>query len=83
MPSWREYLQKSEYSLKNSKYFKGLKSLLNNDELISYAKDNGYKIVFKPHPNLANFIYLFDLNEDIIVDNKKHIRNYLMNQNYL
>ena len=71
MPSWREYLQKSEYSLKNSKYFKGLNSLLNNDELISYAKDNGYKIVFKPHPNLANFIYLFDLNEDIIVDNEK------------
>ncbi len=46
MPSWREYLQKSEFALKNSKYFKGLNDLLNNEELIGYAKNRGYKIIF-------------------------------------
>lgn len=71
MPSWREYLQKSEFALKNSKYFKGLNDLLNNEELIDYAKDKGYKIIFKPHPNLAKFRYLFDLDKNIIVDDKK------------
>ena len=71
MPSWREYLQKSEFALKNSKYFKGLNDLLNNEELIGYAKNRGYKIIFKPHPNLAKFIHLFDLDESIIADDKK------------
>ena len=29
------------------------------------------KIIFKPHPNLAKFRYLFDLDKNIIVDDKK------------
>ena len=71
MPSWRENIQKNEFVLKNSKYFKGLNNLLNNEELIDYAKDKGYKIIFKPHPNLFKFIDLFDLDENIIVDDEK------------
>ena len=71
MPSWRENIQKNEFVLKNSKYFKGLNNLLNNKELIDYAKDKGYKIIFKPHPNLFKFIDLFDLDENIIVDDEK------------
>ena len=82
MPSWREYLQKSEFALKNSKYFKGLNDLLNNEELIGYAKNRGYKIIFKPHPNLAKFIHLFDLDESIIADDKKTYRE-LFNESEL
>lgn len=71
MPSWRKIYRKNEFVLKNSKYFKGLNNLLNNEELIDYAKDKGYKIIFKPHPNLFKFIDLFDLDENIIVDDEK------------
>ena len=82
MPSWREYLQKSEFVLKNSRYFKGLNDLLNNEELIGYAKNRGYKIIFKPHPNLAKFIHLFDLDESIIADDKKSYQD-LFNESEL
>lgn len=73
---------KSEFALKNSKYFKGLNDLLNNEELIGYAKNRGYKIIFKPHPNLAKFIHLFDLDESIIADDKKTYRE-LFNESEL
>lgn len=82
MPSWRENIQKNEFDLKNSKYFKGLNNLLNNKELIEYSKINGYKIIFKPHPNLFKFIHLFDLNENIVVDDEKTY-NELFNESKL
>ena len=82
MPSWRENIQKNEFDLKNSKYFKGLNNLLNNKELIEYSKIKGYKIIFKPHPNLFKFIHLFDLNENIVVDDEKTY-NELFNESKL
>lgn len=71
MPSWRENIQKSVHGLKKSKYFIELNNLLKNEDLISFAKEKGYEIIFKPHPNLFKFIDIFDLSEDIIVDDKK------------
>ena len=71
MPSWRENIQKSVHGLKKSKYFIELNKLLKNEDLISFAKEKGYEIIFKPHPNLFKFIDIFDLSEDIIVDDKK------------
>ena len=82
MPSWREDIQKNEFRLKKSKYFKGLNSLLNNKELIEYCKSNGYRLVFRPHPNLFKFIDLFDLNDDIIVEDEKTY-NCLFNESML
>ena len=55
---------------------------MNNEELIGYAKNRGYKIIFKPHPNLAKFIHLFDLDESIIADDKKTYRE-LFNESEL
>ena len=71
MPSWRENIQKSVHGLKKSKYFIELNNLLKNEDLISFAKEKGYEIIFKPHPKLFKFIDIFDLSEDIIVDDKK------------
>ena len=45
-------------------------SLINDSRLIDFCKKHGYKLIFKPHPNLANFIHLFDLDKNIIVDDK-------------
>ena len=59
MPSWRENIQKNEFVLKNSKYCKGLNNLLNNEELIDYAKDKGYKIIFKHGISYTWFIHEF------------------------
>ena len=71
MPSWRENIQKSVHGLKKSKYFIELNKLLKNEDLIRFAKEKGYEIIFKPHPKLFKFIDIFDLSEDIIVDDKK------------
>lgn len=52
IPTWRNYLNNNAALFKASKYYADLKSLLNNDRLISLAKDYGYSIVFKAHPKL-------------------------------
>ena len=61
MPSWRNYLT-DERAFVNSEFYKRFNSLINNDRLIDYAIENNYQIVFKPHPELNRFLYLFDKN---------------------
>ena len=64
MPTWRRYLKyKSNEIILNSQYFKRFNSLINNEKLIEAAKEYGYEIVFKPHPNVYDYIDLFDRNE--------------------
>ena len=72
MPSWRNYI-KNEDDLLNSEYFQRWNSLINNSDLINYAKDKNYEIVFKPHLNLYKFIDLFDTNDYVIID---HVKKY-------
>lgn len=67
MPSWRNYLTNSE-EVSNSEYFKRFNSLINNEKLIEYAKKNGYEIVFKPHPELLDYLNLFDKNDYVKID---------------
>ena len=69
-PSWREELfGKNVDQIKSSEYFVHINSLINNEQLISMAKKFGYKILFKPHPLVYNFIDLFDKNEYVLFDN--------------
>ena len=69
MPSWRRYLKfKSHEVILNSEFFKKFNSLINNEELIEAAKKYGYEIIFKPHPNVYDFIDLFDRNKDVKID---------------
>ena len=69
MPSWREdlYDQTPNY-IKESEYFKNINSLINNPQLIEICKKYNYKIIFKPHPLVYEFIELFDTNDYTIID---------------
>ena len=69
MPSWRRYLKfKSNEVVLNSEFFKRFNSLINNEKLIEAARKYDYEIVFKPHPNVYDFIDLFDRNEYVKID---------------
>ena len=57
------YVKRVENILYFSKYYKKLNSLLNNPDLIKFLKDSGYVVIFKPHPNLNEYVHLFDFNE--------------------
>ena len=67
MPSWRNYLT-CEEEVVNSEYFKRFNSLINNEKLIDYAFKNDYEIILKPHPELLDYIELFDKNDYVKID---------------
>lgn len=72
MPSWRNFLTDEEDVLK-SEYFNRFNSLINNEKLINHAREKGYEIVFKPHPELVRYLDLFDTNDYVQFDeNKKY-----------
>lgn len=69
MPSWRRDLEhKSQEYIKENEFFRKINSLINNEHLIEVARQNNYKIIFKPHPNVYNFIDLFDKNDYVEID---------------
>ena len=72
MPSWRRYLtRKSNEYIEETEYFKRFNSLINNERLIEKAREYGYDIIFRPHPNVYNFINLFDENDYVKIDYEK------------
>ncbi|WP_458453955.1 CDP-glycerol:glycerophosphate glycerophosphotransferase [Methanobrevibacter sp.] len=66
MPTWRKYLKDDE-SFKSSEYFEFINNFFNNEKILKLARDNGYKIIFKPHFDLIPFIDLFDIPSEITV----------------
>jgi CDP-glycerol glycerophosphotransferase (TagB/SpsB family)/glycosyltransferase involved in cell wall biosynthesis len=69
MPSWRRYLRfKSNEVILDSEFFKRINSLINNERLIEAANVYGYEIIFKPHPNVYDYIDLFDTNKYVKID---------------
>lgn len=69
MPSWRRYLtNKSKKFISSTEYFKRFNSLINNEELIEVAKEYGYEMIFRPHPNVYEFIELYDTNDYVKID---------------
>lgn len=69
MPSWRRYLtNENKYEISNSNYFKTYNSLINNKQLIENAEKYGYKIIFRPHPHVYQFIDLFNENKHVQID---------------
>ena len=84
MPSWREELyDMTENYIKQSEYFKHINSLINNEELISLCKKYDYKLIFKPHPFVYNFINLFDKNDYVIIDENKTYQELFNNSDLL
>lgn len=69
MPSWRKKLLYAppQYII-DSEYFKAINSLINSKELIELAKKYDYKIIFKPHPRVYDYIELFDTNDYVKID---------------
>lgn len=69
MPSWRRNLERksNDYIIKTD-FFKKFNSLINNEKLIRECKNNNYEIIFRPHPNVYNFIDLFDENDYVNID---------------
>lgn len=84
MPSWREnlsYTYKSQ--INKSEYFKKINSLINNEKLINLANEYGYKIIFKPHPLVYDFIDLFNKRNEVIFDEKSSYQELFNNSSIL
>lgn len=84
MPSWRRNLtSKSNEYIQETEYFKRFNSLINNEQLIQKAKEYGYEIIFRPHPNVYNFINLYDENDYVKIDYDKTKFQVLFNNGSL
>ena len=84
MPSWRRNLTtKSNEYIQETEYFKRFNSLINNERLIQKAKEYGYEIIFRPHPNVYNFINLYDENDYVKIDYDKTKFQVLFNNGSL
>lgn len=77
MPTWRKSLMAGADpttsiwlladGFEQSAYFKFYNELLNNKELIDYAKVRGYKLCFMPHPIIAPYVNeYFKHSEDVV-----------------
>ncbi|MCQ2737764.1 MAG: bifunctional glycosyltransferase family 2 protein/CDP-glycerol:glycerophosphate glycerophosphotransferase [archaeon] len=75
IPTWRQLI-KTEEDLLNSEYYKRWNNLLNNNELLEFAKEKGYNIIYKPHPNSIKFLDLFNTSK-VVVDTKRRFHDIL------
>ena len=75
IPTWRKAI-KDEEDLLSSEYFMRWNNLLNDERLIRSAKENGYKIIFKPHPNSMRFLDCFD-TDNVEVDTHRRFHDIL------
>ena len=75
IPTWRQAL-KTEEDLLSSEYYVRWNNLLKNKELVDFAKEKGYKIVYKPHPNSKKFSEFFN-TEYVEVDEKRRFHELL------
>ena len=84
MPSWRDdlYNMTPNY-IKESEYFKHINSLINNNTLIEICKKHDYKIIFKPHPLVYEFIDLFETNEYVTIDENSTYQELFKNSDLL
>ena len=80
MPTWRENLMEQRWNpelkvwqwrsiddFKNSQYCKTYSAILSNEELVNYCEENGYKIIFLPHPLVQPYRDCFNIHEKVEV----------------
>lgn len=75
IPTWRQALRTTQ-NLLDSEYFSRWNNLLKNKELMDFAKENGYKIIYKPHPNSKKFLEFFN-TEYVEVEEKRRFHDIL------
>ncbi len=66
MPTWRKDLENKNQFLA-SDYFKSLNNILNNEKLFSILNEKGYKLIFKPHAEIIDYLGLFEFNNDLVL----------------
>jgi CDP-glycerol glycerophosphotransferase (TagB/SpsB family) len=75
MPSWRRQLdQLSAEDFVKTNFYAHFNKLLCDEEIINFAKQHGYKVIFKPHRNLHKFVSTFTKHPDVIFD--LNLKNY-------
>ncbi|AWX32297.1 hypothetical protein AW729_03885 [Methanosphaera sp. BMS] len=70
-PTWRSKLNNDEKLFVHSEYYNDLNNILNDDKFHKYLKDNGFKFIFRPHPELIKYIELMKINENIYVSTEE------------
>ena len=65
IPTWRRKLDNPEKIL-NSEFLQSINSFLGNERLIEKANELGYKIVFRPHPELWKFLDFINLENVVL-----------------
>ena len=65
IPTWRRKLDNPQRIL-NSDFLKSINSFLSNERLIKKADELGYKIVFRPHPELWKFLDYINLENAVL-----------------
>lgn len=84
MPSWRRYLtRRSNEYIQETEYFQRFNALINNERLIQKAREYDYEIIFRPHPNVYNFIELYEENDYVKIDYDKTKFQVLFNNGSL
>ena len=84
MPSWRKkLLYAPPQYIMDSEFFKSINSLINNKDLIDLCKKYDYKIIFKPHPRVYDYIDLFDKNDYVTIDNDNTYQNLFKNSDLM
>ncbi|MBO4317849.1 MAG: CDP-glycerol glycerophosphotransferase family protein, partial [Mailhella sp.] len=76
MPTWREYLtgkvimgneRETNPDFMDSLYARSWKGLLCSERLKTLSDKHGYSVVFYPHPNIQQYLSMFELPEYITV----------------
>ena len=65
-PTWRLELSNEERFLQ-SQYYQTLKNFLNNEKLAKLLESTGFELIFKPHPELNDYIELLEVPEYVNV----------------
>ena len=69
MPSWRWHFEEfTDEQFMESNYYKVFNDLINDEELVKFIVDNGYKLIFKPHRKIENFIHTFEIPKWVFLD---------------
>lgn len=67
MPTWRSWLEgKDDDFFCSSQYYRTYMNLLQNQELLSFLKETGTKLIFYIHPKLREFMKTFHTNSSEI-----------------
>lgn len=81
-PTWRLQLDASESVFKSSDYYYMLENFLNDPTLFNLLEEHGYRMVFKPHPQLVKYLDSMKMNNNIIVSTQESYQ-VLLNESSL